>query len=160
MALHSKQVVLSFLLGASLSALLLRPIPDAAASSHRPSTVWDGDFSPVIPPGSSNVNVGDVILGGPQVLDGFTCQNCIFEDTALAYGGGEFHLMGSTFSGKTTLTLFGAAQNTVALLEFLNSLEKGHNPEPVKPSVPAITVHKIPKPMTHVDIASPQVGAR
>lgn len=68
------------------------------------------------------------VLGGHQILDGLDCRSCSFQDAQLSYGGGPFNLQDAHFSGSVSLTLEGAAANTVNMLNFLNLLQKPTGP--------------------------------
>ena len=66
-----------------------------------------------------------VLENGTQHLDGFDCRECTFKNVALQYGGGAYHLENAKFSGTTSISLTGAAANTVAFLRFLQSIGRG-----------------------------------
>lgn len=96
---------------------------------------------------------------GTQPLDGLDCDDCIFADTTLIYGGGAFNLKNAQFSGTTHLELNGAAANTLAMLNLVEAIMKGTVKPKVSPPNKAISkTAKAPAPLKGMNISSPFVG--
>jgi hypothetical protein len=65
-----------------------------------------------------------------QQLDGLDCERCTFHAPLLAYGGGAFKLVDTTFDGVVEVRLMGAALNTFQLLKMFGAFKQS------KPSGP------------------------
>jgi hypothetical protein len=120
---------------------------------------------PVVPPGPviSLHNVAFSTIGGNdgvQQLDGLRCDGCRFDDAVLTYGGGNFELKNVTISGTARLQLTGAAANTVALIDALESI--GLDSNAILPNlIPQRPINKtvtIKKPTRKLDLRPPFTG--
>lgn len=94
-----------------------------------------------------------------QLLDGFHCENCTFEDAVLEYSGGAFNLQNLKLSGTTMLRLTGAAANTVSVLGWLSAVSRGVVQKPPTPNRPITKKAKTPKPL-QMDVSPPFIDNR
>ena len=92
-----------------------------------------------------------------QQLDGVDCVRCTFNDVTLEYGGGSYKFTESRFSGPIRVEFKGAAANTLALLQVLQSLAAGSQPKPPTPKAP-IKRAATPKKPVKVTLLSPYQG--
>jgi len=101
-----------------------------------------------------------LIASAKQPLDGLDCRGCTFDNVNLEYGGGAYNLEDPHFSGTTTLTLTGAAANTVGLLRLLEDID--HDipglPTEFQPNKPVHKEATARKPITHMTVTSPYLG--
>lgn len=176
--------VLAFSAGFVCATLLFKPasVPVlAAGQSIEPSiegrSVFDGtlfsngkgfkiegavpQFLPIDQtPVFENVTISnDIPL--PQSIDGLDCRGCDFENVRLTYGGGAFNLENPRFSGTTTLTLTGAAANTVAFLKLMEQVGNGLPGLPndvLRPHTPVKRRFTAKKPMKHMTVTAPYIG--
>lgn len=116
--------VISFLCGVLFGALAMIPIRVSGTSGQFAHAINIEGSIPEVPPLGHNRLDRLVVENTPQALDGLSCSGCRFINAALSYGGGSFRLQDASFEGTTTLTLTGAAANTVAMLSALVSLGK------------------------------------
>lgn len=86
---------------------------------------------------------GDVKL---VQLDGLNCKDLDLTAANLTYGGGNFRFDNCRFNKVVTVSLSGAARNTVLLLEILNHLIAKSTPLP-NPNTPAIRKADVSTPM-------------
>lgn len=85
----------------------------------------------VVPLNTTNVVKFDVFKGSAQQLDGLNCEDCLFKDAQIRYGGGAYRLKNSKAVGTVTIVLSGAALNTWVFLHQIGAF-----PPPPKPIGP------------------------
>ncbi len=107
------------------------------------------DAVPVVPK-SELIVMKDSVLGKDikQQFDGISCENCIFDNTILEYGGGTFVLKNVQVSGAIKVVLVGPAANTLSFLRFLEAVHASRIPKEPKKSTPMMEIANIKKPMT------------
>jgi hypothetical protein len=88
------------------------------------------------------------------MLDGLSCKDCTFQNVTLEYSGGAYSLINCRFSKPVRVVLKGAAANTIGLLAFIESLNAGEKPKPLKPNVPQYRVAENAQTIT-ADFISP-----
>jgi hypothetical protein len=121
---------------ASMSRQQGRSIIDSSSFGHG-ALIDLPDSTPHFRPLEENPIFNNVrVWGQQQVLDGFECHSCLFEDAELSYSGGAFNIENARFSGTTHVVLSGSAANTVALLDLMNILSAGRAGTPIAQPLP------------------------
>jgi len=100
------------------------------------------------------------IFNTKQSLDGLECHNCEFDNAKLRYSGGAFNLENVKFSGTTSVELGGAAANTIAFLEFLNSLSVGIPVASPTANKPIEKRAETKKPLPKISFTAPFIGPK
>jgi hypothetical protein len=147
----------SFTMGAMLGIMASGRASILAQKSQPRSFVEEG-MVPTVPPLRHNVLIGAHVGSGfITPLDGLECENCTFDNAAIEYGGGAFHLTNTTFSGTVNVQLTGAAANTFAFLKYLNGISgpaplsgvPSPTPNPKLPPKPLPSKPPPNKPLRH-----------
>jgi len=120
------------------------------------------DAIPKVLPLEDNPIIKTTTFGdlGKQQLDGLDCRDCKFNNAGLVYGGGSWNLKNPTLSGTTTVSLVGAAANTLALLKFLSSIGKGVPGISFPQNAPIKQKAVAKKPFTTMQVTAPYIGLK
>ena len=141
-----------FIASGSHAPMFAQDKPPAPQVSPSPQSPTPGAPSPVPPgfrvvfqsPGApkvpeiSQVFSNMVVPAAPveYIVDGSACNQCVFGDTAFKYSGGNFQFTKFAVTGKITVSLEGAAKNTVLFLDFIQHLAAGQVPATPAPREP------------------------
>ena len=112
----------SFILGAVFMSLVENHTSTLAQEPERMGGWRVYDAVPKVPPFRSIVAEHQDFTGSRHFVDGILCRGCIFNNTTLVYGGGEFAISEPRISGPILIKLDGAASNTAVFLNYFGLL--------------------------------------
>jgi hypothetical protein len=94
-----------------------------------------------------------------QQLDGLDCRDCNFRNVQFTYGGGVYRLVNAKFSGVTSISLVGAAANTLAFLQLLQGMSQGNATRAPSKNKPIVR-QSVTKTKLKIDFSAPYIGEK
>lgn len=147
------------LLGSHTSIFAQAPTSGPPISGPGLVIIGDAEKAPVVLPPSQTLENFNLQAKGLFFVDGTICNNCVFSDADLIYGGGAFSFTQTTFSGPIRIKLVGAAANTIAFLTFAQAIGASQQPPKTVPNAPIMRAENI-KPPILGDFSTPFSGSK
>jgi hypothetical protein len=114
---------------------------------------------PVVLPPTQTLENFNLQAKGLFFVDGTICNNCVFSDADLIYGGGAFSFTQARFSGPIRIRLVGAAANTIAFLNFAQAIGASQQPPKTIPNAPIMRAENVKMPILG-DFTAPFNGSK